>query len=57
VLIFDELTYPLNYGWLDTAEVLADIRGRPAARTSSSPAANAPTRWWRWPTWLRRCAW
>lgn len=30
VLIFDELTYALNYGWLDTAAVLADIAARPA---------------------------
>jgi cob(I)alamin adenosyltransferase len=30
VLILDELTYALNYGWLDTAEVLAAIGARPA---------------------------
>jgi cob(I)alamin adenosyltransferase len=30
VLIFDEMTYALNYGWLDTAEVLAAIGARPA---------------------------
>jgi cob(I)alamin adenosyltransferase len=30
VLIFDELTYPLSYGWLDPAAVMADIVARPA---------------------------
>jgi cob(I)alamin adenosyltransferase len=42
VLIFDELTYPLNYGWLDTAEVLADIRGRPAGTHVVVTGRNAP---------------
>jgi cob(I)alamin adenosyltransferase len=30
IIILDELTYPLSYGWLDTARVLADITARPA---------------------------
>lgn len=30
VLIFDELTYPLSYGWLDATAVVADIVARPA---------------------------
>jgi cob(I)alamin adenosyltransferase len=42
VLIFDELTYPLNYGWLDTAEVLADIRARPAGTHVVVTGRNAP---------------
>ncbi|MDQ3556540.1 MAG: cob(I)yrinic acid a,c-diamide adenosyltransferase [Gemmatimonadota bacterium] len=29
ILIFDELTYPLRYGWLDTARVLDALRARP----------------------------
>jgi cob(I)alamin adenosyltransferase len=29
VLVFDEMTYPLNYGWLDTPSVLAAIAARP----------------------------
>lgn len=29
VLIFDELTYPLHFGWLDMAEVLTELRNRP----------------------------
>ena len=42
VLIFDELTYPLNYGWLDPAEVLADIRARPAGTHVVVTGRNAP---------------
>jgi cob(I)alamin adenosyltransferase len=29
VLIFDELTFPLDFGWLDTDAIVADIRARP----------------------------
>ena len=29
LIVFDELTYPLNYGWLDTAMVLRAIAERP----------------------------
>ena len=29
MLILDELTYPLNYGWLDTDTVLSDLEQRP----------------------------
>ena len=29
VVILDEITYPLNYGWLDLAEVLDVLRQRP----------------------------
>jgi cob(I)alamin adenosyltransferase len=29
VLVFDELTYPLTFGWLDVETVLGDIRDRP----------------------------
>lgn len=42
VLIFDELTYPLNYGWLDTAEVLADIRARAAGTHVVVTGRDAP---------------
>lgn len=30
VVIFDELTYALSYGWLEPEEVLAELRSRPA---------------------------
>jgi cob(I)alamin adenosyltransferase len=29
LVVLDELTYLLNYGWLDSAEVLADLAARP----------------------------
>jgi cob(I)alamin adenosyltransferase len=29
LVVLDELTYPVNWGWLDRAEVLASIAGRP----------------------------
>ncbi len=29
VIVFDELTYPLNFGWLDTLMVLSAIAARP----------------------------
>ncbi|MDP2434054.1 MAG: cob(I)yrinic acid a,c-diamide adenosyltransferase [Pseudomonadota bacterium] len=30
LVVLDELTYLLSYGWLDTVEVLADLAARPA---------------------------
>ncbi len=30
IVVLDEITYPLNYGWLDLDEVLATLRDRPA---------------------------
>jgi cob(I)alamin adenosyltransferase len=30
LVILDELTYPLKYGWLDIEPVLADLKNRPA---------------------------
>jgi len=29
LVVLDELTYPLNWGWVDTGEVVDAIRGRP----------------------------
>ncbi|MBU1666663.1 MAG: cob(I)yrinic acid a,c-diamide adenosyltransferase, partial [Gammaproteobacteria bacterium] len=29
LVVLDELTYLLSYGWLDTAEILADLAARP----------------------------
>ena len=29
LVILDEMTYPLNYGWLDVAEVIEVLRNRP----------------------------
>jgi cob(I)alamin adenosyltransferase len=30
IVIFDEITYPINYGWLDIDDVLETLRSRPA---------------------------
>lgn len=30
LIVLDELTYPLKFGWLDLDEVLADLKARPA---------------------------
>ncbi len=30
LVVLDEVTYPINYGWIDEAEVVAAIRDRPA---------------------------
>jgi cob(I)alamin adenosyltransferase len=29
ILIFDEITYPINYGWLDLEDVIETLRNRP----------------------------
>jgi cob(I)alamin adenosyltransferase len=29
LLVFDEITYPLNWGWIDVGDAVAAIRGRP----------------------------
>ena len=42
VLILDELTYPLNYGWLDTAEVIGAIVGRPVGTHVIVTGRDAP---------------
>jgi len=42
VLILDELTYPLTFGWLDTAEVIAAIRARPAGTHVVVTGRDAP---------------
>lgn len=42
VLIFDEMTYALNYGWLDAGAVLAAIRARPAGTHVIVTGRDAP---------------
>ncbi len=42
VLILDELTYPLTFGWLDTAEVLAAIAARPVGTHVVVTGRDAP---------------
>jgi len=42
VLIFDELTYPLRFGWLETGEVLREIRERSAGTHVVVTGRGAP---------------
>ena len=42
VLLLDELTYPLNYGWLDVAQVLADLAARAAGTHVIVTGRDAP---------------
>ena len=42
LVILDELTYALKYGWLDTAAVLADIAARPAMQHVVVTGRGAP---------------
>ena len=42
LLIFDELTYPLRFGWLDLEEVLREIRERPVGTHVVVTGRGAP---------------
>lgn len=42
LIILDELTYPLKYGWLDLATVLDDIKSRPAMQHVVITGRGAP---------------
>lgn len=42
LLVLDEITYPMTYGWLDTGEVLAAIRARPARMHVICTGRDAP---------------
>jgi cob(I)alamin adenosyltransferase len=42
VLILDELTYPLTFGWLDTSDVLATIAARPTGTHVVVTGRDAP---------------
>jgi cob(I)alamin adenosyltransferase len=42
LVVLDEITYPLNWGWIDTAEVLTTIRDRPQHVNVVCTGRNAP---------------
>lgn len=42
VLLWDEITYPMNWGWIDTEEVVAALRDRPAHTTVIATGRDAP---------------
>jgi cob(I)alamin adenosyltransferase len=41
-LLLDEITYPLNWGWIDVEEVVAVIRGRPGFQHVVITGRDAP---------------
>jgi len=42
LVVLDEITYPMNWGWIDTDEVAATIRGRPEHVNVVATGRNAP---------------
>src|SRR4029453_5740595 len=42
LVVLDELTYPMNWGWIDKAEVAAAIRERPEAVNVVATGRDAP---------------
>jgi len=42
LVVLDELTYPMNWGWIDTAEVAAAIRERPEHVNVVATGRDAP---------------
>ena len=42
LVVLDELTYPLKYGWLQLDDVLADLRARPAMQHVVITGRGAP---------------
>ncbi len=42
LVILDEITYPMNWGWIDTAEVVATVVGRPEKVNVVLTGRNAP---------------
>jgi cob(I)alamin adenosyltransferase len=42
LVILDEITYPMNWGWIDTDEVVETIRTRPARVSIVATGRDAP---------------
>ena len=42
LVVLDELTYPMNWGWIDTAEVVQAIADRPPAVNVVATGRDAP---------------
>jgi cob(I)alamin adenosyltransferase len=42
LVVLDEITYPINYGWIDGDEVAATIRDRPEHVSIVATGRNAP---------------
>jgi cob(I)alamin adenosyltransferase len=44
VLLLDEVTYPLNWGWIDLDEFAAAVRGRPSKTSLIITGRDAPSK-------------
>jgi cob(I)alamin adenosyltransferase len=42
LVVLDEITYPMNWGWIDTEDVVATIRDRPARVNIVATGRDAP---------------
>lgn len=42
LIVLDEITYPMNWGWIDTAEVVETIRSRPHDVSVVATGRDAP---------------
>jgi cob(I)alamin adenosyltransferase len=42
LVILDEITYPMNWGWIDTDDVIATISGRPSKVSIVATGRDAP---------------
>jgi cob(I)alamin adenosyltransferase len=42
LVVLDEITYPMNYGWIDPSEVIEAIRSRPARVNIIATGRDAP---------------
>jgi cob(I)alamin adenosyltransferase len=42
LVVLDEITYPMNWGWIDTRDVVETIRSRPAAISIVVTGRDAP---------------
>ena len=42
LVVMDEITYPMNWGWIDTAEVVETIRSRPQEVSIVATGRDAP---------------
>ena len=60
LVVLDEITYPINWGWIDIADVVATITGRPhhvniicTGRKAPPSSSRSPTPSPRWPSQAR----
>ncbi len=50
LVVLDEITYMLKFGYLDIATVKQALANRPRSKPSSSRGATPIASWWPWPT-------